>query len=244
MISSSIEGCVLGANEYSGQKTREFVSFGSNPYSDRVATLTYKEEGKEATRHYSPKSQAYFVAEDIIKNGMSSAFLCCSPLIESGEVSNEKALKFYQEVEAEIKQIGHYKVAIAVSNFYDYENKEYSYTPYFVRSRKDSIKVIVFTLPVEQNYTDLLQSPEVIDFVALCKAEHEDELAKIEAEKQQSLLAKEQELEEAKALLIGATYVSLENGSIKMLALSGRIFYIHASGDYDNQWLVVGGYEV
>ena len=241
---TSTEGCVLGATDYFGQKIREFVSFGSNPYTDRIATLTYKEEGKEDEWHYSPKNQPYFVAQDIVKNGMSAPFLSCDPLLENGEVSNEKALKFYQEVETEVREVGYYKVAIAVSSSYDYETESYSYTPYFVRSHKDSINLLVVTLPVEQDYRDLLQSSEVTDFVASCKEQHEADLAQVEVEKKQVLLAKEQELEEAKALLNGATYISLANGLIKMLALNGREFHIYASGDYDNHWLVVGGNEV
>lgn len=240
---TSTEGCVLEVDEYFGQKTKEFVSFGSNPYDNRVATLTYKEEGEQDEWHYSPKSQPYFVAQDIVKTGMSAPFLSSSPLLENGDVSNNKALKFYQEVEAEVRAIGHYKVAIAVSSSYDYETKSYSYTPYFVRSKKDSISLLVATLAVEQDYKDLLQSPEVVEFVASFKTQHEADLAQVEVEKQELLVYK-RELVQANNLLNGATFVCIENGFIEMLATNGVTFYIYASGDYNNHWLVIGGNEV
>lgn len=228
----------------------EFVSFGSNPYSDYLATITYTSEGKTEKHHYSKKANPAYVAAQLVKWGLSAPFLACELQLVNGTESNTRALNFYTLVKEEVLSIETYEVAVAVrvNNEYNSTTEEwdiYTYTPFFLRDSHSSREALVMTLPVGTDYNNLLTSDTVFTYLEQFRLAHEKTLEDEALAAQQVLLAYEQGRTQATNLLVGATFIGLRGNILRFLSADGNEFSVYASmTNYDECALIVGGNEI
>lgn len=227
-----------------------FISFGSNCYTDRIATLTYISEDETEERHYSKKANPAFIAKQIVSWGLSAPFLACEPQLVNGVESNQQALDFYNAVRTAILSIGTYKVAVAVTitpvyNPVTEKHDTYIYTPFFLRSSYSNREALVMTLPVETDYNNLLTSNTVSKYVDQFRLAHQKSLEEKALAALQAELAYEQGRTQAVDLLIGATFIALSGNTLRFLSTNGTEFSVYASmTSYDECALIVGNNEI
>lgn len=251
IITKNTSDCSLGAAQSFEKSAYSFVSFGSNPYSDCVATIAYLKDNKKEEHHYSKKANPAFVAKQIVEWGLSAPFLAAEPLLEDSAESNQQALDFYNLVKQEILTIATYKVAVAVSveNKYNYDTETwdtYTYTPFFLRSSYYSDReVLALTLPVDTDYNEVLTSDTVLKYVDQFRVQHQKTIEEKALVAQKAVLAYEQGRTQATNLLVGATFIGLSGDTLRFLSADGVEFSVYAAMvDYEECALFVGGNEI
>lgn len=250
-ITNNPTDCALGGSSSPAMPVYKFVAFTSNCYTDSKATLEFLQDGKPEEFYYSTKKGYNWTPEqaahDIIRKGMSASFLKAEPVLVDKTPYNQQALEFYNQVREAVLAIGVYKVVVGVDTKPDAMDEAFTqwlYTPYIYRCGGYNER-LVCEVPVTDDYQTILQSPEVLAYVADFRAKHEVYLAERASDEAANLLRIQKQLVETTDLLTGCEFLRIDGSALIFATTKGCEFEITAQYiGYDGCGLFVDDIQV
>lgn len=243
--------CALGGTSSPAMPVYKFVAFTSNCYADSKATLEYLQDGEPEEYNYSTRPNYNWspqqAAHDIVLKGMSASFLKAEPVLVDKPKYNEQALEFYNQVREAILAIGVYKVVVGVGikpDAMDEAFTQWLYTPFFYRCSGYNQR-LVCEVPIAVDYNTILESPEVLAYVAQHRIKHEADLAASEQRKLDAAVVLQKRMADIEAILTDCKFLRIDGSSLIFATTKGREFDIQAQiTDYEDCGLFVDDLQV